>query len=94
MCSSDLPDIADYRGHVDLTMKLGRAGGLLLATELRRGTKGYSAAFDLSFPLRPITGDLVGGYLQLQYFRGYGESLLDYNRKLPAQFRIGYMLVR
>jgi outer membrane phospholipase A len=91
---TDNPDIDDYRGYVDLTMKFGKRNGLLLGAELRRGSQGYSAQLDLSYPLRPLSGDRFGGYLQLQYFNGYGESLLDYNRKLPSQIRFGYMLVR
>jgi outer membrane phospholipase A len=91
---TDNPDIADYRGYVDLGAKFGKRNGLLLSSELRRGSQGWSAQLDLSYPLRPLSGDRFGGYLQLQYFNGYGESLLDYNRKLPAQVRFGYMLVR
>jgi len=91
---SDNPDIDDYRGHVDLVMKLGKRNGFVLGSELRRGSKGYGVQLDLSYPLRPLSGDRFGGYLLLQYFNGYGESLLDYNRKLPAQIRFGYMLVR
>jgi outer membrane phospholipase A len=91
---TDNPDIADYRGYVDLGVKFGKRNGLLLGAELRRGSQGYSAQLDLSYPLRPLSGDRFGGYLQLQYFNGYGESLLDYNRKLPSQIRFGYMLVR
>jgi len=91
---TDNPDIADYRGYVDLVMKFGKRNGLLLGSELRRGSQGYSVQLDLSYPLRPLSGDRFGGYLQLQYFNGYGESLLDYNRKLPSQIRLGYMLVR
>jgi outer membrane phospholipase A len=30
----------------------------------------------------------------LQYFDGYGETLLDYNRKVQPQFRIGLMITR
>jgi phospholipase A1/A2 len=41
---------------------------------------------------RPTFGNL-GGYLHLQYFNGYGESLIDYRHVRP-QFRIGLMITR
>ena len=35
-----------------------------------------------------VGGDLTG-WLTLQYFNGYGESLLYYNRKVDSQLRLG-----
>ncbi|MEO8004446.1 MAG: phospholipase A [Betaproteobacteria bacterium] len=89
-------DIAYYRGYSDLLVKIGETEGVQLATTLRKGTGDapYSAEFDLSIPLRtPMLGNL-GGYLHLQYFNGWGESLLDYNRRVPSHFRIGLMITR
>ena len=93
---SDNPDIAYYRGYSDVLVKVGATDGVQLATTMRKGTSPnpYSVEFDLSIPLRtPKLGNL-GGYLHLQYFDGYGESLLDYNRKVQQQFRIGLMITR
>lgn len=92
----DNPDIADYRGYTDLLIKVGEVDGLQLATTLRKGTSkdAYSAEFDLSYPLKIPTFGNLGGYLHLQYFEGYGESLLDYNRHVRPQFRIGLMITR
>jgi len=30
----------------------------------------------------------------LQLFSGYGETLLDYNQRHPAQLRVGFSIVR
>ena len=90
------PDIATYRGYSDVLVKAGATNGVQLATTLRKGTgkEPYSVQLDLSIPLRsPRLGNL-GGYLHLQYFDGYGESLIDYNVKDRSQFRIGLMITR
>ena len=92
----DNPDMPYYRGYSDVLVKFGETGGIQLATTMRKGTgkDPYSVELDLSIPLStPKLGNL-GGYLQLQYFDGYGESLLDYNRKDRSQFRIGLMITR
>ena len=92
----DNPDIGYYRGYSDVLVKLGSTNGVQLASTLRKGTgQGpYSVELDLSIPLKtPWLGNL-GGYLHLQYFDGYGESLLDYNQKVRSQFRIGLMITR
>ena len=93
---ADNPDIPTYRGYSDVLVKVGETEGIQLATTLRKGTGAdpYSVELDLSIPLStPRLGNL-GGYLHLQYFDGYGESLLDYNRKVRSQFHIGLMITR
>ena len=93
---SDNSDIDHYRGYSDVLVKVGATDGVQLATTMRKGTgtAPYSVEFDLSIPLRtPRLGNL-GGYLHLQFFDGYGESLLDYNRKVHPEFRIGLMITR
>ncbi|HWA12705.1 MAG TPA: phospholipase A [Burkholderiales bacterium] len=92
----DNPDIGEYRGYGDYLVKLGALDGLQLATTLRKGTSrdAYSAQFDLSYPLKTATFGNLGGYLHVQFFEGYGESLLDYNRHVRPQFRVGLMITR
>ena len=92
----DNPDIPYYRGYSDVLVKVGETDGIQLATTMRKGTgkDPYSVQLDLSYPLKTATLGNLGGYLHLQYFNGYGESLLDYNRKVRSQFRIGLMITR
>ena len=92
----DNPDIPYYRGYSDVLVKVGETDGIQLATTLRKGTgqDPYSVQLDLSYPLKTATLGNFGGYLHLQYFNGYGESLIDYNRKVRSQFRIGLMITR
>lgn len=90
------PDIAEYRGYVDLLLKIGETDGWQLASTLRKGTlsEAYSVQLDASYPLKKPTFGNLGGYLHLQYFNGYGESPIDYNRRARPQFRIGLMITR
>jgi len=92
----DNPDIPYYRGYSDVLVKVGETDGIQLATTLRKGTGAdpYSMELDLSYPLKTAKLGNLGGYLHLQYFNGYGESLIDYNRKVRSQFRIGLMTTR
>jgi outer membrane phospholipase A len=94
---SDNPDIADYRGYVDLLVKYGSADGWQLATTLRKGTKHWYGSIDaqLTYPLAKLLGSSAwGGYLWVGYFNGYGEDLLDYNVRQHWIARIGYSIAR
>lgn len=88
-------DIAHYRGNGELGLRIGRDDGLILAAQLRRGTRGKSATqLDLSYPLRRSIFSGVGAFVHLQYFNGYGQTLMDYDRASGAQVRLGFSLVR
>ncbi len=96
VAEEDNPDIGRYRGYSDVLIKTGAIDGVQLATTLRKGfgREPYSVEFDLSIPLKTARFGNLGGYLHLQYFNGYGESLIDYNRKVQPQLRIGLMITR
>jgi outer membrane phospholipase A len=85
------PDIADYRGYVDWLIGAGSKGGLNFWATLRKGKRSSygSTELNLSYPLSKLSGGDLTGWLMLQYFGGYGESLLDYDKKLDSQLRLG-----
>lgn len=85
------PDLDHYRGYVDLLLGAGSKGGLDFWAVLRKGTRSDygSVEVNASFPLSKLSGGDLTGWLMLQYFVGYGESLLDYRRKLDSQARVG-----
>lgn len=74
----DNPDIEKYIGYADMTVMYttdqGHELSLLLRTNPVKGR--YSQQFDYTFPLF----GRVRGYLQ--YYHGYGETLIDYNRRV------------
>ena len=97
----DNPDIADYRGYCDLQIAL-LSYDWRLTTTLRKGTAGNKGSIEVDavLPLRVTDETLarvgvhgVNGYFFLEYFNGWGETILDYNLKLPWQGRAGLMLV-
>lgn len=90
----DNPDIADYRGYVDLRAITGWKRGLQLSAIGRMGNDGNheNLQLDATYPTMQFFGGF-SVYLNAQYFTGYGESLLEHNRKSEA-FRIGFSLYR
>jgi outer membrane phospholipase A len=89
------PDISKYRGYCDIRAVVGQRDGLQLATIGRIGSnwdKG-SAQMDLTYPLTKILGGNVDLLLDAQYFVGYGDTLLTYN-KYTQVFRVGLAIVR
>lgn len=92
---SDNPDIRRYRGNTGLAMEIGKDDGLRLATVTRFNFDTGKGAFsaDISYPLPGILKGLPSLYLFGQSFVGYGENLLDYDRRV-TRLRIGVALVR
>lgn len=91
----DNPDIRRYRGNTGLFAEVGEDDGLRLSTSTRFnfGSGKGSFAADISYPLNRVLGGGPDFYLFGQSFVGYGENLLDYNRR-TTRFRIGVALVR
>lgn len=81
--SDDNPDITKYLGHGDIEIDYWR--GRVMVSALLRAR---AVQLDWSFPLTDEANALS---LHLQYFSGYGESLIDYNHKLHS-FSIGVSL--
>jgi phospholipase A1/A2 len=89
-------DIDDYRGYVDWRARYDSPAGTWVATTVVRvGTAGGkgSVLLDVSRRIRDVKFGPVSTYLHMQYFAGYGESILDYNVKGKSQFRIGFAIV-
>ncbi|TZG29681.1 phospholipase [Sphingomonas montanisoli] len=92
---SDNPDIRRYRGNSGLFLEIGQEDGPRLSTSSRFNIDSGKGAIsaDISYPLRSLLGGGPDFYLFGQSFHGYGENLLDYNRRI-TRFRIGVALVR
>ncbi len=77
---SDNPDITDYLGHGELRVIYGRNGhefSLMSRNQLESGFD--EGAFELSWSFPLFDYPYLKGYVQ--YFNGYGESLIDYDSK-------------
>ncbi len=84
------PDISNYmgRGEAQIVHEVNRNEfGLLLRHSLRGGDESHGAAqLTWSFP---VAGNLRG-YMEL--FKGYGESLIDYNHN-ATYFGVGFSVL-
>jgi outer membrane phospholipase A len=92
----DNRDIDHYRGFADFLVGFGSHNGVNLTGILRKGTQDDrgSIQFDASIPIAHNRENRPTGYLYFQHFMGWGESLLDYNRKIDSQFRVGVAIIR
>jgi phospholipase A1 len=70
------PDIAHYLGNGDVELRYCYGQGVYAII-----ARPHSIQLDLAFPMPRIFGiQLLNSNLHLQYFDGYGESLIDYNQ--------------
>jgi phospholipase A1 len=79
--SDDNPGITDYQGHYELRTIFKRHGhviSLMSRNNLESGFKRGAVEVGWSFPLWHYR--YLKGYIQ--YFAGYGESLIDYDHKV------------
>jgi len=92
---TDNPDIGDFRGNGLIAVGIGDPNGLMLTSELRGNPAGGKGNFqiDLSYPLNRILFRNLDLYVFGQLYSGYGESLIDYNRK-DTRLRFGIALQR
>ena len=83
----DNPDIEDYVGHGEVTALYVFRGHTLALMRRNNLKSEHRGAFqiDWSLPLH----NRVRGYIQ--YFNGYGESLIDYNH-ITRRIGIGFIL--
>jgi outer membrane phospholipase A len=86
-------DLRDYRGYLDLELKLGKADGLVLGSSFGFAPQGASIQMDLTCPLHRLWPSAAGICLQAQYVDALAESLLDYKKRTHA-FRLGFAIVR
>lgn len=83
----------DYAGNVDWKLRYAQDNGLVLTGLYRHGQSGHKATtLEAAWPLRRTFLNM-NGYLHVQYFQGYGQTLLGYDQKNKSQIRIGLALV-
>ncbi len=94
MNKDENPDIERYRGYIEWLVSAEHRNGFKVTASLRKGANsGYGCGeLNASWPLDAFFPEL-GGRVLVQYFNGWGESLLDYNIRRPDQFRVGFMVV-
>jgi outer membrane phospholipase A len=91
--ASENSDYADYAGRVDWQLRWAQDNGAVISAMYRQGDqRRRTTQLDFAWPLQR-TWLNMNGYLHLQYFNGYGETLLGYNRREDSQFRVGLSIV-
>lgn len=91
---SENPNIDDYRGHIDWRVRYDSGGQWISTAVARLSAAGHGALLlDFSRRTRDMRIGALSGYVHIQYFNGYGETIVDYNVRRKAQLRIGLAIV-
>lgn len=94
---ADNPDIARYRGYANLDAAIGTRHGAMLALRGRIGDEWDRGSLqaDFSYPLDRVTHGWVQGFVYVQAFAGYSESLLAYDQHTDQpRILIGFAITR
>lgn len=94
---SDNPDIAVYRGYVDLQASVvGRnSWGAAVTGRIGSHADRGSLQAELTHPLSSWSNGHVQGFLYLQTFLGWSETLLSYDQRTAApRILLGYAITR
>ena len=86
------PDLKDYRGYVDLEVKVGKADSFVVESHFRPAREGNSVRLDITYPLNHLFENL-DLYFQVQYVNALTESLINYRQRTRA-VRLGFAIVR
>lgn len=91
----DNPDIRHFRGSTGLFFEIGQDDGFRLTANSRLNFSSGKGTIDgeLSYPLDRIVDTGLNLYVFGQAFAGYGENLLDYDRR-TTRLRAGFAIVR
>ncbi len=94
---SDNDDIQRYRGYADLDLSLTRTDswGLSLVGRIGSQVDRGSLLVELTHPIAPLTRRWLNGFLYLQGFFGWSESLVGYDeRTRQPRVLIGFAITR
>ena len=85
-CGEDNADLFDYRGHALMALNYRSKNERLTASLVLNPIKSFSVntQVELNYQLNKLANQ----FLFIQWYNGYGESLLDYNRN-TSMIRLG-----
>jgi phospholipase A1 len=87
------PDIQRYRGYADWQLRYGdETRSWRAMARLGTASKG-SLTLDWFERTRVLGFGSISSYLHVQFFAGYGENILDYDRRFNSQLRVGFAIV-
>lgn len=91
----DNPRLKDYRGNVEFMAAIGRNDSFALGVTARLGHREHKGSLQANLTI-PAKAEFLfdfATYFHIQYWNGYGESLIDYDKSSTA-VRAGFSLVR